>query len=80
VIDPSVGAIKPDTMFRIVDLPHPLGPTKVRNSPAATSSVMPSIAATTFSVLTNRFAMPSILNIIGRHDISSETLLQSDPA
>jgi len=38
------GASSPHTMLSSVDLPQPLGPTTVRNSPALTSRLTPAIA------------------------------------
>src|ERR1700676_958247 len=54
---PSVGAMSPDTMLRIVDLPQPLGPTMVRSSPVGTSSDIPSRAVTMRSRAKNRLPM-----------------------
>ena len=46
LIRPPVGASKPATMNRSVDLPQPLGPSTETNSPSATEKSMRSIAVT----------------------------------
>src|SRR5215203_2016925 len=38
---PRVALRKPPTMFRMVDLPHPDGPTRKMNSPRRTSRLIP---------------------------------------
>src|SRR5688572_30061254 len=55
---PSVGGISPDMMLSNVDLPQPLGPTMVMNSPAATSNEMLSTALMTRSRAKKRLLMP----------------------
>ena len=40
-ISPSVVLSSPAIMFSSVDLPHPEGPTRIRNSPSAMSMSMP---------------------------------------
>ena len=44
-ISPRVGRSKPASMFSVVVLPEPDGPSSVRNSPCATSSVSPRTAS-----------------------------------
>ena len=39
---PDVGAVNPAIMFSVVVFPDPLGPRKVRNSPASARRPMPS--------------------------------------
>ncbi len=46
LISPRLGWIRSATTRRNVDLPQPDGPSSVRNSPAATSRLRPSIAVT----------------------------------
>ena len=41
-IEPRLIRSRPATILRAVDFPHPDGPTRIRNSPSATSSVRPS--------------------------------------
>ena len=53
--DPSVGMVRPATVSIVVDLPHPEGPTSVRNSPSRISRFM-SLTATVSSY---RFVMLS---------------------
>src|ERR1700761_2519660 len=64
VICPSVAGSKPETMLRMVDLPQPLGPTTVTNSPLSMSSVRSSTAVTTLSWVTNRFETLSSRSMI----------------
>src|SRR4051812_9530511 len=52
---PASGAMKPAIMFSVVDLPHPLGPSRVTNSPCATTR---SIASTAV-VVPNRLVRPA---------------------
>ena len=46
VIDPDVGASSPAMQFRVVDLPHPLGPSRVKNSPSSIVKLMSLSTAT----------------------------------
>src|SRR6185503_3780029 len=56
---PRAGCASPATMRRIVDLPDPLGPRKVKNSPRSTDSESSSAAC----VEPNRFETSSIVRI-----------------
>src|SRR5205823_4137787 len=46
VISPLVGSSKPAISMRVVDLPDPLGPRSVRNSPGSTAIEIETTAAT----------------------------------
>src|SRR5690554_2716356 len=52
---PSVTSSRPATMRRVVDLPHPLGPTSTRNS----LSLISRLARSTATTLPNRLVTPS---------------------
>jgi hypothetical protein len=45
-ISPAVGDRKPATIFKSVDLPHPLGPTMQRNSEVSMPKLTPWTAGT----------------------------------
>ena len=45
-MSPPVGFSKPAIIIKVVDLPDPLGPSSVRNSPERMSSETPATAAT----------------------------------
>src|SRR6185503_3619593 len=51
-ISPESGSTKPAIIRRVVVLPHPLGPSRVTNSPARTSRETASTATTSSYVLT----------------------------
>lgn len=51
ITTPELGPSKPLTSFRIVDLPHPEGPTSATNSPAFTVS---DVSSSAFSAVAPR--------------------------
>jgi hypothetical protein len=66
-ISPADGRSRPAMICSSVDFPHPDGPRKIRNSPAATSRLSDSIAVTRSPVraMAQCFAIPRSSRISG---------------
>src|ERR1043166_8883305 len=61
-IVPLAGSSNPAMIWSRVDLPHPDGPRKTKNSPCSTSSVMPPSATTSSLVRSIRQTLPISLS------------------
>src|SRR5437660_2311649 len=57
--DPALARARPDTSDKVVDLPHPVGPTIAQNCPGSTAKSTSLIAVVSAPVgETNRFVTP----------------------
>src|SRR3954465_15021361 len=63
---PALGGSRPETRERVVDLPQPVGPTMVTNSPAATSRVTSVMGVTGSPVRVANFFVADRREIAGR--------------
>src|SRR5206468_8160962 len=57
LISPAVAGSNPLTIFRNVDLPHPLGPRRLTNAPSGISRSTLSIARSAFPVARSRYSI-----------------------